>query len=274
MNHAPADFAPKLGRHESFGDCVRRIGLAGTVIRDTRLPASVELPRHQHTAAYLCIVLAGSYAEHARREIVCGPGSIVNHPSGHVHANRTGPAGARCVNVELDESLLAEGPLAELAGSERQIQMIASHRALARLRDALALADSTAGLAAYAAVLDVVCAGIQAPTATGRARWLQQVVDYLEADLAYTPTLDELAQLARVHANHLIRTFKQMHGESVGAYLRRRRLETADRELCCGDRSLASIAAVAGFCDQAHFTRAYGRHFGITPGQRRKRFAS
>jgi AraC-like DNA-binding protein len=46
-------------------------------------------------------------------------------------------------------------------------------------------------------------------------------------------------------------------------------LPTAHRALT-GDLSLAQIAAAAGFSDQAHFTRVFRRHFGISPGARRR----
>jgi AraC family transcriptional regulator len=272
MNHAVVGAPLSFRHHQSFGDCKLQLSLAGMVIRDTRLLASCTLPRHEHAAAYICIVLEGGYTERAQDEIVCDPGSVVAHPRGHVHANSTGPAGARCVNVELDEALLVDSPLALLARSEGHRRLPPIHPALASLSSALAQADSTAALATYAATLDVLCAAIRAPRPTGGGRWLQRVVDFLESDLAHTPTLDQLAGLAGVHANHLIRIFKQQQGETVGSYLRRRRLELADTRLRLGESALGRIAAEAGFYDQAHFTRVYRRHFGITPGQRRKEY--
>jgi AraC family transcriptional regulator len=269
MNHA-GDAPLSFRHHQSFGHCQRHLALAGMVIRDTRLLASCTFPRHEHAAAYICIVLEGSYTERASDEIMCDVGSVVAHPRGHVHANAVGPAGARCVNVELDDALLADRPLVRLAHSEEHRRLPLSHAALADLNSALAQADSTAGLATYAATLDVLCAAIHAPLASHHGSWLQRVVDFLESDLALTPTLDELAALAGVHANHLVRVFKQRQGQSVGSYLRRRRLERADARLRLGETAVGRIAAEAGFYDQAHFTRVYRRHFGITPGRRRK----
>jgi AraC-like DNA-binding protein len=115
-----------------------------------------------------------------------------------------------------------------------------------------------------------VCTALQLAPPAGATPWLARVVDHLEADLAYTPPLDELARLAGVHASQLSRVFRKAYGESVGAYLRRRRLEHADAQLARGATSLADLALRAGYCDQAHFTRAYARHFGMTPGRRRR----
>jgi AraC family transcriptional regulator len=114
----------------------------------------------------------------------------------------------------------------------------------------------------------VVCVGGRQPAVAKVP--MQRVVDAIEDDLARTPSLDALARIAGMHASHLSRSFRKTFGESVGGYLRRRRLEAADALLMRAESSLAEIAAAAGFCDQAHFTRAYARHFGLTPGQRRR----
>jgi AraC-like DNA-binding protein len=37
-----------------------------------------------------------------------------------------------------------------------------------------------------------------------------------------------------------------------------------------GDLTLADIAAAVGFCDQAHFTRAFKAQHGVTPAAFRK----
>ena len=68
MSHTP-DRIAKLSRQQSFGACSRQLEMAGTVVRDTRLAPSVELPRHLHLEPYLCIVLDGNYSERARHEI-------------------------------------------------------------------------------------------------------------------------------------------------------------------------------------------------------------
>ncbi len=257
-----------LRRHQSFGDCCRTLMSAGNVIRDTLLAPRAQLPRHQHESPYLCITLDGRYTERAQGDTTCSRGSVMTHPAEHEHANGTGEAAARCVNVEFSPALLEEDALRPLFVRARHLRLPPSHVALTRLRRALDLRDGTAALCTLAAALDVVCSGLQQPAAPNAS--MQRVVDAIEADLAHTPSLDELARVAGMHASHLSRSFRKTFGESVGGYLRRRRLETADAQLRRADARLADIAVDAGFCDQSHFTRAYARHFGLTPGQRRR----
>jgi AraC family transcriptional regulator len=257
-----------LHRHQSFGECSRELVSAGSFIRDTLLAPQAWLPRHRHESPYLCITLHGEYTERARGEIACSPGSLMTHPAGHEHANCTGAAAVRCVNVEFSPALLEDDALCSLFVRAQHLRLAPSHVALARIRRALDLRDRTAALSALAAALDVVCAGLQPPAAPSTA--MQRVVDAIEADLTCTPSLEALARVAGMHASHLSRSFRKRFGESVGAYLRRRRLEVADAQLMRSDLSLVDVAADAGFCDQAHFTRAYRRQFGVTPGQRRR----
>ena len=261
---------------ESFGDCLRRVDAGGMVVRDTRLAPSARLSRHAHLAPYVCIVLAGHYAERGCDEWRCAAGSVLTHPAGHVHANRIGAEGARCVNVEFDEALLHDSPLHALATflhRERHVQLPSTLVPLRRLADALAQHDDLVPLQVHGAILDLLCTVARTAArdaSSRRARVLDRVVECIEADLAKPARIDALAALAGLHPHHLMRIFRQQRGETLGDYQRRRRLELADAELRAGRLRLVEIALRAGFCDQSHFTRAYRRQFGLTPGQRRR----
>ena len=56
-------------------------------------------------------------------------------------------------------------------------------------------------------------------------------------------------------------------GESVGGYIRRRRLEEARLALTApsGRLSVTELAAHWQFADSSHFTRAFKKHYGRTP---------
>ena len=69
-----------------------------------------------------------------------------------------------------------------------------------------------------------------------------------------------------MHAVYLTKIFRERFGVSLGTYQRRRRLEWAAGRLSAGE-SVADVAHRAGFADQAHFTRAFKRFSGQTPGR-------
>jgi AraC family transcriptional regulator len=220
-------------------------------------------------------VLHGGYVEQVRhREDPCVAGSIVVHPAQQAHADRVGAQGARCVNIEPDFALLDNEAL--LRGALRDGAMThvsAGHPALRALAYALSSRDAASSLALLDAAREVMALAVASPALRERVRprWLGPLIDSLEADLAHTPCAQQLARVAGVHVSHAMRAFKQHTGETVGNYLRRRRLEHADQRVLAGD-ALAHVAVQAGFFDQAHFTRTYRQHFGLTPGQRRRQF--
>lgn len=248
----------------------QRIDVAGLHVVDTVHAGSVELARHEHAEPYVCVVLDGSYEQRCRSVFECVPGSIVLHPRGHAHANRFHAQGARCVNIQAGGDWLAEGAFAGLVADYRHLGMQPGALPIARLARELEQADAAAPLAIAAAALDLLASLLRAPIPRAPLRWIDRVIEALEADLSRTPSLAELGVLVDVHPAHLARAFRQARGETVGDYLRRRRIEQADRALAASNCTLGEIALAAGFYDQSHFTRAFRRHFGQTPLQRRR----
>lgn len=81
-------------------------------------------------------------------------------------------------------------------------------------------------------------------------------------------SLAELAVSAGLNRFQLLRGFQKAVGMTPYAYLLQQRILLAKRLLATG-HTLAMCAAEAGFADQSHFTRAFTRQFGITPGRYR-----
>ena len=79
-------------------------------------------------------------------------------------------------------------------------------------------------------------------------------------------TLAEIARRIGRHPSHVAREFHRHEGVTVGEFARRCRLELAARALRRGEQSIGEVALDAGFCDQSHFTNAFRRVFGVTPG--------
>ena len=139
-----------------------------------------------------------------------------------------------------------------------------------RLAHEMAMRDGAAALAITAAAIELVAAAMRAPAPTATQGAIRRVIDLLESDLAEVPSLAGLARAAGLHPSHLARSFRTALGETIGEYVRRRRVEQSLHALARPELSLAEIAAAAGFADQAHFGRVFKRHFGTTPGARRR----
>jgi AraC family transcriptional regulator len=97
---------------------------------------------------------------------------------------------------------------------------------------------------------------------------LRAVVEYVEEHLDGSPTLEQLAAVARLSPNYFVGQFKRATGLPPHQYVILRRVERARQLLQTGtELSLAEVAAHAGFFDQSQFSYHFKRIVGATPGQ-------
>ncbi|GAN76897.1 AraC family transcriptional regulator [Acidisphaera rubrifaciens] len=95
------------------------------------------------------------------------------------------------------------------------------------------------------------------------------IIDYIEANLAQTITLDDLAALAGLSSYHFARRFKAEFGMAPHSHVVARRVERAERLLKDGRMPLKLVAAECGFTDQSHLSRVFRRVRGVTPNAAR-----
>jgi AraC-like DNA-binding protein len=90
--------------------------------------------------------------------------------------------------------------------------------------------------------------------------------ELLDARVTTGLTLAEAAGLLQAHQVHLVRSFSATFGVAPHAYLTGRRIDLARKALLDGQPP-AEVAAMVGFCDQAHLTRTFKRYLGVTPAR-------
>lgn len=105
----------------------------------------------------------------------------------------------------------------------------------------------------------------RAPIGQERAA-VRQVREYLEANLALAPCLDDLAGVANLSRFHLLRVFRRDTGLAPHQYLTQLRIERAKRLLAAGE-PISAVAVAVGFSDQSHLNRRFKRLVGVTPGR-------
>jgi AraC family transcriptional regulator len=93
----------------------------------------------------------------------------------------------------------------------------------------------------------------------------RRVLDYIESNLSRELTLGELARIAELSLHHFARMFKKTIGLTPYRYVLDRRVERAKLMLRTATTSLVDISLSVGFCNQSHFTSAFGRMVGATP---------
>jgi AraC family transcriptional regulator len=101
----------------------------------------------------------------------------------------------------------------------------------------------------------------------GLSGWrLRRAIDFMAEHAAEDLALDDLAASVDLSAKHFARAFRQSTGIPPHRWLIERRIDRAKAMLVEGDLSLAEIALACGFADQSHFTAAFRKSVGATPG--------
>ena len=97
----------------------------------------------------------------------------------------------------------------------------------------------------------------------------RRLLEHIDAHLAESITLDELAAIAALSPYHLIRSFKADMGVTPFRWVLLQRIERARRLLEITTLPLAEIAYACGFSSQSHFSTVFKQETGATPARYR-----
>jgi AraC-like DNA-binding protein len=167
-------------------------------------------------------------------------------------ASACGGPCARQLEVHLVHDPLLTAALHRLASA---IERRASAPALHRLLAALVKASS-------AAVRDPSARAMPGGPLRPEIAQARRIIQDRFARAISLHTLSEEVGLSKFH---LLRLFRQEVGTTPHAYQLHLRIARA-REMLDAHASAAEVALACGFADQAHFTRAFKRIVGYTPG--------
>ncbi|WP_087017600.1 AraC family transcriptional regulator [Thaumasiovibrio subtropicus] len=98
---------------------------------------------------------------------------------------------------------------------------------------------------------------------------LLPVIRYLETHFNEPLQLEDTAAMANISPYHFHRVFKLVTGEPFAAYLRRLKMEQAVAWLLYHKRSVTDVALTLGFSSSQSFSKAFNKHFGVTPSEMR-----
>ncbi len=110
------------------------------------------------------------------------------------------------------------------------------------------------------------------PAQQPRSERMGQLLHSLLADLAHTPTLDDVAQQLHMSRRTFSRQFRAATGMALGPWLVQQRLARAQQLLETTDAPLDSVAAQCGLGSAQNLRLQFRKALGLTPQQWRRQF--
>lgn len=221
--------------------------LVSVPARHERRDGGLLQSRHTHAGAYAAVVLDGGYEETGNwGRFRVHAGDVLFHDAFDAHLNRFEARGATILNLALigHASGFRAGRVYDADSvartAERDPQM-AVHVLMAQMRELRPVFDDWADLLANEIVRDPNC------------------------------RLDRWADAHGISPETISRGFARGYGISPATFRAESRARLAFRQIVLSTTSLAEIASVLGFADQAHMTRAIHALTGAPPSHWRSR---
>jgi AraC family transcriptional regulator of arabinose operon len=199
-------------------------------------------------------------------------GQVIVLPPGHPHAYGSDPASSwtlwwlHLAGHDLPEFLAAAGmttetPVRTPADVYRAASLVAEALQWMQRDSTTASLLASAGAAWH--LMALLAADREADD--GRAGAVEAAAEYLRTHIDDHVSVAELASMAMLSTSHFAALFKARLGFPVLQYQTQLRMARARELLDTTDRSIASVAAAAGYPDSFYFARQFKRVHGVTP---------
>jgi len=111
-------------------------------------------------------------------------------------------------------------------------------------------------------------ANIKASTSAEYTRRIDKALGFIESHLDQLIRLEDIARASHFSPFHFHRIFHALVGETVNAYVSRKRIEkSAMRLLYQPALSVTQVAEAGGFSSSANFSRAFKKHYAVSPSE-------
>lgn len=105
---------------------------------------------------------------------------------------------------------------------------------------------------------------VKAETKRDLCRRVLSGKEFIDSNFTQALSIEQIARAAGMSEYHFFRLFKQTIGVSPYQYILAKRLKTAS-QLLKSDYSVSDVAITMGFSDIYSFSKAFKKHFGVSP---------
>jgi len=100
---------------------------------------------------------------------------------------------------------------------------------------------------------------------------IMQALAYMETNFKSNPTLEEAAKKVGFSTAYFSRLFSKQMGMSYTEYLDKIKIKHVQILLTQTNKTIMEIAEETGYCHGNYLNTQFKKHFGMTPGQYRKK---
>jgi AraC-like DNA-binding protein len=123
----------------------------------------------------------------------------------------------------------------------------------------------------YAKLLLSLHAPREAEKKSKEARWVEMAKELIATGYHKPLRVESLAAALHIDRKYLRNLFVKHTGLSTMGYLTHFRMARAAELLRMGDVSVSLVASSVGYDDPLHFSRAFKKHFGLSPTEYRRK---
>ena len=244
-----------------------------------RYQGGVSMPPHCHDEACLVLVLSGSVTHtEGSRSTVLQPRSALYIPPTVRHADVFSRSGARCIVNKIDPRWIhSRSDAADFEGVTPKVTRDSHLYALGvAIHQETNRPDDLSALIVEGALLELLGRWNRSQRRRRDCgpQWLERVKTMLLDSFHDSVSLQDLSKVASVHPAHVAREFRRVYGVTIGAYVRRLRIDFVAERLSAPGKlthsRLVDLALDAGFSSHAHMAFTFKKITGLTPSEFRK----
>lgn len=94
---------------------------------------------------------------------------------------------------------------------------------------------------------------------------IEKAVEYIDANISNTGTVNDLAKIAGINTNKLQEGFQLIFGKTVNEYIRDKRLTKALNLLSTGNKNVSEVVYELGLSSRSYFSKIFKEKYGISP---------
>jgi AraC family transcriptional regulator len=250
-----------------LGQNSEQVKLSGLLVTKSSYKEAFSSDWHKHENIYMTFILkGGSKEKRIKREIECMPGMLLLYSKQETHKNLNYKNNSKNLHIEFDDSWFKKFDI-DTSNFEGQ-SLIKSPLVKCELLKTISeinTPDSQTEINLEATMLAAIYALPVAKHFRNKPEWVKKLYELLHDEIERDWTLHDLSQKINVHPVTISKYFPNYFKVNIGDYIRMIKIEKSLPLLSKMSIPIEEVALKSCFVDNAHYTRVFKKHTGITP---------